>query len=83
MSSYVDYVCVNSVFYADNLCLMASCAFALRQLIHVCHRYSIIVDLHFNALKHFCSTFTPRPQKLCLEHVHIINLPLVYVDSIK
>ena len=53
MSCYVDYVCVNSVFYADNLCLMASCAFALRQLIHVCHRYSIIVDLHFNALKQF------------------------------
>ena len=26
---YVDNVCVNHVFYADDLCLMAPCAIAL------------------------------------------------------
>ena len=72
MGCYVDNVCVNHVFYADDLCLMVPCAIALQQLINVCHRYSIIVDLNFNALKSFCFAFTPRLYKLCLPHVHII-----------
>ena len=55
MGCYVDNGCVNHVFYADDLCLMALCAIALQQLINVCHRYSIIVDLNFNALKSFHS----------------------------
>ena len=46
MGCYVD-----NVFYADDLCLMAPCVIALQQLINVCHRYSIIVDLNLNALK--------------------------------
>ena len=51
--------------------------------IDICsHRYSIIVDLNFNALKSYCFTFTPRLYKLCLSHVHINNVPLVCVDSI-
>ena len=83
MGCYVDNVCVNHVFYADDLCLMALCAIALQQLINVCHRYSIIVDLNFNALTSFCFVFTPRLYKLCLPHVHIHNVPLVYVHSIK
>ena len=64
---------------------MAPCVIALQHLINVCHRYSIIVDLNFNALKSFCFAFTPRLYKLCLLHVHILvnNVPLVYVDSIK
>ena len=65
---YVDNVCVNHMFYADDLCLMAPCAIALQQLLNNCHRYSIIVDLNFNALKSFCFalSFTPKPYKLCL-----------------
>ena len=60
MGCYVDNVCVNHVFYADDLCLMAPCAIALQQLLNICHRYSIIVDLNFNALKSFCFAFTPN-----------------------
>ena len=56
---YVDNVSVNHLFYAENLCLMAPCAFALQQLINVCHGCSIIVDLNFKSLKSFCFAFTP------------------------
>ena len=59
MGCHVDNVCVNHVFYADDLlCLMAPCAIALQQLIKVCHRYSIIVDLYVNALKSFCFAYS-------------------------
>ena len=42
---YVDNACVNHVFYADDLCLMAPCAIALQQLLNICHRYSIIIEV--------------------------------------
>ena len=61
---YVDNVCVSHVFYAGDLCLMVPCAIALEQLLNICHRYSIIVDLNLNALKSFCFAFTPKPYKL-------------------
>ena len=51
---YIDNVCVNHVFYADDLCLMAPCALALQELLNICYNYSIIVDLNFNAKKSFC-----------------------------
>ena len=80
---YVDnvHVCVNHVFYADDLCLMAQCAMVLQQLLNICHRHSIMVDLYFNALKSFCFAFTLKPYKLCLPCLHINNMPLVYIDS--
>ena len=60
ISCYTDNVCVNHVIYADDLCLMALCAIALQQLLNICHRYSIVVDSIFNALKSFCFAFTPK-----------------------
>ena len=69
--------------YADDLCLMIPCAIALQQLGNICHRYSIIVDLHFIALKSFCFAFTPKLHKICLPCLHINNMYFEYVDSIK
>ena len=37
---HIDDVCINHVFYADDLCLMAPCAIALQELINVCYQYS-------------------------------------------
>ena len=60
---------------------MAPCTIALQQLLNICTRYSVIVDLNFNALKSFCFAFTPKPYKICLPSFHINNVPLVYVES--
>ena len=49
---YIDNVCINHVFYAD-ACFMAPCTIALQELLNICHNYSIIVDLKFNAKSHF------------------------------
>ena len=54
---YIDNVFVKHVFYADDLCLMAPCAIALLELLNICHSYSIIVDLNFNAKSHFVLPF--------------------------
>ena len=67
---YIDNVCVNHVFYADDLCLMAPCAIALQQVLNICHNYNIIVDLHFNAKESFHFAFTPRLLSLPYLHMH-------------
>ena len=80
---FIDNVCFNHVFYADDLCLMAPCAIALQELLHICHNYSISVDVNFNALKSFCIAFTPKPFKLSLPQVTINSAHIPYTDSIK
>ena len=52
---HIDDSCVNHVFYADDLCLMAPCAIALQELINLCYEYSIGIDMKFNALKSYCT----------------------------
>ena len=48
---FIDKVCFNRVFYADDLCLMAPCAIALQELLNIYHSYSISVDVNGNSLK--------------------------------
>ena len=62
---------------------MAPCAIALQELLHICHNYSISVDVNFNALKSFCIAFTPKPFKLSLPQVTINSAHIPYTDSIK
>ena len=72
---FLNNVCFNLVFYADDLCLM--------ELLNICHRYSVIVDLNFNALKSFCIAFTPKSFKLSFSKLYINTAPIPYTDSLK
>ena len=80
---HIDDVCINHVFYADDLCLKASCAIALQELIGLFYEYSVDIDLNFNATKSYCVTFTPKLYKLALPSLHMNHLPISYTDSIK
>ena len=79
---YINHVCVNDVFYVDELCLMAPCAIALQQLFNICYSYSFIVDLNCNAQKSFCFAFTPRLFKLTLPLLHFNNILISYIDPV-
>ena len=80
---HIDDLCLNHVFYADDLCLMAPCTIALQELIGLCYEYSVDIDLNFNATKSYCVVFTPKLYKLALPSLHINHLPISYTDSIK
>ena len=80
---HIDDVCINHVFYADDLCLMAPCAIALQELINVCYQYSNEIELNFNATKSFCVAFTQKHYKLLLPSLFMNSLPILYDDSIK
>ena len=68
---HIDDLCINHVFYVDDLCLMALCAIALQELIALCYEYSIDIDLNFNETKSYCVAFTLKLYKLALPSLHI------------
>ena len=83
VGGFLNKVCINHVFYADDLCLMAPCAIALQELLNICHRYSITADLNFNAMKSFCVAFTPKSFKLPFLRLYINTAPIPYTDSLR
>ena len=82
---HIDDVCINHVFYADDLCLMAPCAITLQELIDVYYQYSNEIDLIFNAAKSFCVAFTPKYYKLHVLFPPLLmnSLPISYAYSNK
>ena len=74
---------MNHLFYANDICLMAPCAIVLHGLIGLCYQYSVEIDLNFKATKSYCVAFTPKLYKLALPSLHINNLPISYIHSIK
>ena len=79
---FLDKVCFNHEFYADDLCLMAPCAISLQELLKICHSYSITVDVNFNALQSFCVAFTPNLLKLRFPELNINAALIPYTDGI-
>ena len=76
---HINDLCINHVFYADDLCLMAPCAIALQELIGLCYEYSVVIDLNFNATKSYCvALITPKLYKLALPSLHINHLLISY-----
>ena len=84
MGCHISDVCINHVFYADDLCLMAPCAIALQDyLIFVIAIYSVEVNLNFSATKSFCVAFAPKHHKISLSPLFMNTLPIMFIDSIK
>ena len=75
---HIESLCINHVFYFDDLCLMAhNCDIALQELINMCFKYSkIMSDLNFNALKSYCVAFLTKLYKLSLPVLHINSMPI-------
>ena len=80
---HISDICINHVFYVDDLCLMAPCAIALQELINICCLYSIEIGLNFNATKSYFMIFTPRNYKRFIPPLYLNKLPVLYTDSIK
>ena len=78
---HIDELCINHVSYVDDLCLTAYCALALQEQIGLCYKYSLKIDLNFNATRSYCVAFTPKLYKLTLPSLPINHMPISYTDS--
>ena len=73
MGCFIDDVCTNHFFYADDICLLAPSASAMQSLLNVCSMYGAQHDIAFNAEKSLYLVFKP--------HRSSFNLPPVSLDG--
>ena len=60
LGCHINNVCVNHLFYADDLCLMAPSSVGLQHLIEICANYGFENDLLFNRSESMCMVVKPR-----------------------
>ena len=65
---YLDNVCTNHYFYADDMCLLAPSACGLQQLIDQCAKYGNDHDILYNPLKSKCV-----PAKIISSHYSLCS----------
>lgn len=80
---FIDNICMNHLFYADDMCLLAPSALGLQQLINICEMYGIDHDILYNPVKSKCMTILPSKYKLCTPTVKLNDVTLAYADSVK
>ena len=80
---YVNDICVNHLFYADDICLLAPSAIGLQRMIDICTDYGIENDILFNSLKSNCLTVLPRRYSLNVPSITLNDSPLNNLPSVK
>ena len=83
LGCHINNVCVNHLFYADDLCLMAPSPVGLQHLIDICAKYGYENDLLFNRSKSVCMVVKPRGRNVSTALMYLNGVALEYVDSVK
>ena len=73
---FIDKVCLNHIFYADDAVLLAPSPAALQSLISVCEDYGSYHDIIYNPSKSVCMCYLPACLKKC-------NVPTLFLHSAK
>ena len=80
---HINNVCINHLFYADDLCLMAPSPVGLQLLIDICANYGFENDILFNRSKSMCMVVKPRGRNVSTPLMFLNGDALEYVDSVK
>ena len=80
---YIDNVCMNHLFYADDMCLLAPSPVGIQELINICEKYGNDHDILYNSVKSKCMSILPSRYNLSIPNVTLNAVLLVYTDSIK
>ena len=83
LGCHINNVCVNHLFYADDLCIMAPSPVGLQRLIDICANYGFENDLLFNRSKSVCMVVKPRGRNVSTPLMYLNGVALEYVDSVK
>ena len=70
--SNLNSLFISHFIYADDMCMLASCAHALQTLLDICFEYADKHDIVYNSHKSVCRYFTSQKLKL-----H--NIPSLYL----
>ena len=81
---FMNNMCYNHLFYADDSVLLAPTPRALQKLLDICNEFASTHELVYNTKKTFCMSVLPK----CLKHVSNVDLyinenVLTYVNEHK
>ena len=80
--SSINNICINLVFYADDLCLMTPSPMGLQYLTNICANYGFENDI-FNRSKCVCMVVKPSDRKNSTPLMYLNSVALQYVDRVK
>jgi hypothetical protein len=80
---YIDFTCVNHLFYADDMCLLAPSALGLQLLVNVCEHYGFKHDILYNPAKSQCMIVPPKHYNLIIPSITLNGNQLQYTDTVK
>ena len=80
---HIENMCVNHLFYADDLCLLAPSPSGQQTMFDVCAPYGCNYDIIYNPLKSVCLVFKPKTFKLSCPPIRLGNVDLAYADNTK
>ena len=76
-------ICINHIFYADDLCIMSSSPAGLQMLLNICASYALENGIVFNHKKSMYTVFKPDKFKLACPDIFIDGSPLTMVENAK
>ena len=79
---YIDDICVNHFFYADDMCILAPSPLGLQILLNACYEYGFAHDILFHPVKSKCLVFTPKQYKLSVPCVSLNERVLENSDNV-
>ena len=79
----INNVCINHLFYANDLCLMAPSPVGLQLIIDMCANCGFENDILFNRSKSVCLVVKPRGRNVSTPLMFLNGDALEYVDSVK
>ncbi len=80
---FINGMCTNHYFYADDMYFLAPSANGLQLIFDVCSSYGNEHDVLYNPIKSKYITFLPKQYKLSVPTVSLDGNTLYYVDQIK
>ena len=80
---YTNSTCVNHLFCADDMCLLATSALGLQLLVNECKKYGFNHDVLYNPTKSQCMIISPKNYKLSIPSITLNGNQLQYSDTVK
>ena len=80
---HIHNCCINHVFYADDICVIAPSPSGLQGLLNICAKFGLETDVEYNPIKSLCMVFKPRGFKLKCPDIYMNVNKLAYVKEAK
>ena len=80
---HIHNCCINHVFYADDICVIAPNPSGLQGLLNICAKFGLENDVEYNPIKSLCMVFKPRGFNLKCPDIYMNVNKLAYVKEAK